>query len=112
MAGLNYLQRTSIKLVMADLEVKPQRIQRTRLKGFKMPPNTVYVGRPTKWGNPWKVHPLMSAQECVDKYEHEIIMNPAWRATIKKELKGKNLACFCRVGDVCHADVLLKYANE
>ncbi len=32
-----------------------QRIQRKRVKGFKMPPNTQYVGRPTKWGNPVKV---------------------------------------------------------
>lgn len=31
----------------------PKRIQRKRTKGWKMPPNTVYVGRPTKWGNPW-----------------------------------------------------------
>ncbi len=32
----------------------PKRIQRKRSKGWRMPPNTVYVGRPTKWGNPWK----------------------------------------------------------
>jgi hypothetical protein len=34
---------------------QPKRIQRRRVKGWKMPPNTVYVGRPTKWGNPWSV---------------------------------------------------------
>ena len=34
--------------------MKPIRIQRKRTKGWKMPPNTVYVGRPTKWGNPFK----------------------------------------------------------
>lgn len=33
----------------------PRRIQRKRTKGWKMPENTVYVGRPTKWGNPWRV---------------------------------------------------------
>ena len=33
---------------------KPKRIQRKRTKGWKMPPNTVYVGRPSKWGNPFK----------------------------------------------------------
>lgn len=32
-----------------------QRIQRKRTKGWKMPPNTIYVGRPTKWGNPFKL---------------------------------------------------------
>lgn len=32
-----------------------KRIQRKRTKGWKMPENTVYVGRPTKWGNPLKL---------------------------------------------------------
>lgn len=32
-----------------------KRIQRKRTKGWRMPENTVYVGRPTKWGNPFKV---------------------------------------------------------
>jgi len=37
----------------------PQRIQRRREKGWRMPPGAVYVGRPTIWGNPWKPgHPL------------------------------------------------------
>lgn len=34
---------------------KPVRIQRKRTKGWRMPPNTVYVGRPTVFGNPWAV---------------------------------------------------------
>ena len=33
----------------------PKRIQRKRTKGYRLPPNAVYVGRPTKWGNPFKV---------------------------------------------------------
>jgi len=32
-----------------------KRVQRKRTKGWKMPENTVYVGRPTKWGNPIKL---------------------------------------------------------
>ena len=32
----------------------PRRIQRKRTKGWQMPDGAVYVGRPTKWGNPWK----------------------------------------------------------
>lgn len=36
----------------------PQRIQRRRTKGWQMPPGAVYVGRPTKWGNPWRVVPV------------------------------------------------------
>lgn len=33
----------------------PQRIQRKRTKGWRMPGGVVYVGRPTKWGNPFPV---------------------------------------------------------
>lgn len=33
----------------------PRRIQRKRTTGWRLPPNTVYVGRPTKWGNPARV---------------------------------------------------------
>jgi hypothetical protein len=31
----------------------PKRIQRKRIKGWRMPENAVYVGRPTRWGNPF-----------------------------------------------------------
>src|SRR5712664_3238190 len=36
-------------------QTKPIRIQRKRSRGWTMPPNTVYVGRPTIWGNPFRV---------------------------------------------------------
>lgn len=34
---------------------RPQRIQRKRTKGWRMPEGAVYVGRPSRWGNPWSV---------------------------------------------------------
>lgn len=37
---------------MQDEQAKPVRVQRRRTKGWRMPPNTVYVGRGTVWGNP------------------------------------------------------------
>ncbi len=33
----------------------PARIQRKRTKGWKMPRNTIYVGRGTQWGNPFTI---------------------------------------------------------
>lgn len=91
----------------------PERIQRKRTKGFKMPENTVYVGRPTKWGNPYPVNEHFNREQAfrlykdfVQKWEDELIEDA------KKELKGKNLACWCRVGEPCHADVLLEIANK
>lgn len=38
--------------------------------------------------------------------------NPAWRFSIKKELRGLDLACWCKESDRCHADILLEVANE
>lgn len=45
---------------------KPSRIQRSRAKGWKMPEGAVYVGRPTKWGNPFV------ASECADDCQAKI----------------------------------------
>ena len=80
------------------------RIQRKRTKGWKMPPNTVYVGRPTKFGN----------YVGLDKYEATIrhLIDNHYSGFNITELKGKNLACWCGLDQECHADILLKIANE
>lgn len=36
--------------------VTPQRIQRKRTKGWRMPPGSLYVGRPSRWGNPFRIY--------------------------------------------------------
>ncbi|HEX5508795.1 MAG TPA: DUF4326 domain-containing protein [Pseudolabrys sp.] len=93
--------------------VKPVRIQRKRTKGWKMPPNTVSVTRPGKWGNPFRVAPGRDAAQCVREFRTFVL------ACLRSgtgyplaELRGKNLACFCKIGEPCHADVLLKLANK
>ena len=66
---------------------KPQRIQLSRKKGWRMPENSRHVGRPTKFGNPFRVgadHPLtgqpMDAQTCVDLYRAGIVAGiAAWK---------------------------------
>ena len=84
----------------------PERIQRKRTKGWKMPPNTVSVCRPGRWGNPFtfansgKIHPAT-------RFACEVA--PLWDVT---PLRGKNLACFCSLDEPCHADVLLELANR
>jgi hypothetical protein len=65
----------------------PERIQLQRKRGWRMPPNTLKVDRSTRWGNPMI-------------------------ADIKYTLAGRNLACWCRIGQPCHADVLLEIANQ
>ena len=107
---------------------KPQRIQLKRTKGWKMPPNTVKVTRPGKWGNQFKIGETFqaiddggnvdefvcnSAAEAVECYQNYI--NSQFGMDLfdeaQRELRGKNLACWCRHGEPCHADVLLAIAN-
>lgn len=114
----------------------PVRIQRRRTKGWRMPPDTVYVGRPTIYGN------LFRGVDAVTQFrlwwlnrgrgsylypdEMALLMGALFQ-TEPHPLRGKNLACWCRVcpahqdgkplGVVCadctpcHADVLLEIAN-
>lgn len=88
---------------MAD---KPKRIQRMRTKGWRMPPNTVYVGRPTKWGKPFTKANSGVASPTV-RFGCEV--GPLLDVG---ELRGKNLACWCSLEQECHADVLLELAND
>jgi hypothetical protein len=90
----------------------PQRIQRKRTKGWKMPPNTVYVGRPNCWGNPFVIVPGISAAEAVKRYRESVTMRAGTVARIQNHLRGKDLACWCRLDAPCHADVLLEIANS
>lgn len=102
---------------------QPKRIQLSRKKGWRMPPNTVSVARPHKWGNPFKVgdpEPVhcgpMSAQEAVFWFKslfHAAVSKGADEliAEARSELRDKNLACWCKPGEPCHADVLLEIAN-
>lgn len=103
----------------------PVRIQLSRAKGWRMPPNTVKVDRSTRWGNP---HTVADAREagytgtdaelramCVDEFRAMLADRP-WAEALDypvdlSPLRGKNLACWCRQGEPCHADVLLELAN-
>lgn len=110
----------------------PKRIQRKRTKGWRMPENTVYVGRPTKWGNPFKVggtvknhfgkeFKIETKEGAINCYKNLVLtrLNPGFifgqellmKADVS-ELRGKDLACWCKEGDPCHADHLLELANS
>jgi hypothetical protein len=82
----------------------PRRIQQKRTKGWRMPPNTVSVARPGKWGNPFAVaeHGRLPA---IEKYRQWVMCKDL------SELRGKNLACYCPLNQPCHADILLELAN-
>jgi len=94
--------------------------------------NTVYVGRPTIYSNPFVIGKpdltlglvvVKDRQEAVREFKN--MLNPKrayvqvhgfnykeYKKIIRSELKGKNLACFCPLDQPCHADILLKIAND
>lgn len=109
------------------LSTRPRRIQRRRVKGWRMPEGAVYVGRGTRWGNPFRVgktqmHDIRdaTAQECVDLYREWVTARPVvlglspqgMVAEIREHLRGRDLACWCPLDAPCHADVLLDIAND
>jgi hypothetical protein len=80
-----------------------------------MPEGAVYVGRPTKWGNPY---PLSAFNYDIDwvlrtyrRYLTETPLGCELLADAKTTLRGKDLACWCSLSQPCHADVLLEMVN-
>lgn len=90
----------------------PVRIQRKRAKGWTMPPNAVYVGRPTKWGNPCPVETYGGRKEAVAGFRRYLRARMYFNSLEPTELRGKDLACWCPLDQPCHADVLLEIANK
>lgn len=92
-----------------------------------MPPNTVKVCRPGPWGNPFPITKNRPAEVCVALYRG-VLEGKTYICTDAKngsqsalrkyasehlhELRGKNLACWCKAGTPCHADALLALANK
>jgi len=74
-----------------------------------MPPNTVYVGRPTRWGNPYSLTDGLSRDECIRNYEVWLTFELVDRPDLLEPLRDKDLACWCPLNKPCHADVLLKF---
>jgi len=104
-----------------ELTVGPLRIQLRRTRGWRMPPNTVRVCRPGKFGNPFNVTKDRTQAEAVAAFRIWLTVDGCTANIIERkrkildslhELRGKNLACWCREDQACHADVLLDLANE
>ena len=118
--------------------VMPKRIVFSRKKGARLPANAVLVARPSRFGNPFPIG-VMSRGFVIDQYETGLrvalrylagdpVPNPEhfaylsvdmaeengfiWRARHLAELRGKDLACNCKLSEPCHADVLLELANQ
>ena len=72
--------------------------------------DSVYIGRPSKWGNPFVVGRDGSRIEVIRKYEAWIREQGVLMACLG-ELRGKDLVCWCAPLK-CHGDVLMELANQ
>lgn len=77
----------------------------------KRQPHDVYIGRPSKWGNPFRLNDESERDVVLSKYSEWLKTQPELVAAAKKELRGKVLGCWCAPRK-CHGDVLAKIANE
>ena len=116
----------------------PVRVQRKRTKGWRMPKGAIYVGRPTIWGNPvtkiatinWHLGDYMDDRLAIWREEAVAVFrlwitgetdwayhDPGSGFPLPKErpdlagLRGRDLCCWCRLDQPCHADILLEIAN-
>lgn len=101
---------------------RPRRHQRSRKKGSSLPDGVVCVTRPGKWGNPFSSADvfrfwLSMAIQFHGKPESFAGSDPFLEAVCiiardLRELRGKDLACWCGLDHECHADTLLEFANS
>jgi Domain of unknown function (DUF4326) len=107
----------------------PKRIQLSRRKGWRKPVGAIVVSRPSKWGNPYALDSYQfgnldgslaawnerAAREiALRDFEHALCMGmlKVTVEDVRRELAGKDLACWCPLNKLCHADVLIRLANE
>lgn len=119
---------------------QPKRIQLSRRKGWRKPDGAVVCSRPGTWGNPFVVDTETSSRvvvvwdtrhdpqrwvsEYATKTDAQLKAVGFFCAAlftgnltydvddVRRELRGKDLCCWCRLGDACHADILLRAANS
>jgi len=79
-------------------------------KDKTVPAGAVYVGRPTKWGNPFTVESF-GREECLRLYRIWLDKMIEQGKLNLAELRGKDLVCWCSP-EPCHADILMERANK
>jgi len=82
----------------------------TRVVHCKCDDFDIYIGRPTKWGNPFVIGPDGSRKDVVNKYREWILKNDQLLKDLV-ELKDKTLGCWCSPR-ICHGDVLVELIDQ
>lgn len=83
------------------------------MKKDKIPEGAVYVGRPSKWGNPFRIGVHGNREQVIERYRERILKRIADNPSVYDltELRGKDLVCWCHP-EPCHGDILLELANR
>jgi hypothetical protein len=82
-----------------------------KAKHWNLGADDVYIGRPSKFGNPFVIGRDGTRADVIDSFERWVRSQPQLIEAAKRELKGKNLVCWC-APLACHGDVLQRIANE
>jgi len=76
----------------------------------KKKPYDIYIGRPSKWGNPFVIGKDGTRDEVIKKYHTWLLTQPDLLAELPT-LKGKVLGCYCAPA-ACHGDILSELAKN
>lgn len=72
--------------------------------------NIVFIGRPSKWGNPFVIGRDGTRAQVIELYRAYLNARPNMKEAARRELAGKDLVCYC-APLACHGDVLNEIAN-
>lgn len=92
----------------------PQMIVRRRTPGWRMPEGAIYVGRPTRWANPFRIEDGFERDEAVGLFAIMLaqLNDEQLPRYLGSLLHARYLACWCEEGDPCHGDVLVGFIGE
>jgi len=78
----------------------------TRVVNIRREPFDIYIGRPSRWGNPFRIGQDGTREEVIAKYRDWLLTN--WRLMfLLGGLRGKRLGCYCAPLP-CHGDVIVE----
>jgi hypothetical protein len=83
---------------------------KTKVVHCRRQPFDVYIGRPSKWGNPFKLGNDADRETVLERYKAWLMEQDELLADLP-ELRGKILGCWCKP-DSCHGDILAELADS
>lgn len=97
-------------MMKMELRQIPRLTTQRHVVHCKKEPYDVYIGKGSKWGNPFKIGEHGTRDEVIQMYEKYLLDNDELMRSLP-ELRGKILGCWCKP-KACHGDILAMYANS